>query len=36
MADTLKDIILTEGTPTTGVTKKLQILLKRKDSDAWE
>ena len=36
MADTLKDIILTEGTPNIGVTKKLQILLKRIDSDAWE
>ena len=36
MADELKDIILTEGTPSTGVTKKLQILLRRKDSSAWE
>ena len=36
MTDELKDIILTEGTPNTGVTKKLQILLRRKDSSAWE
>ena len=36
MTDVLKDIVLTEGTPQTGVTKKLQILLRRKDSDAWE
>lgn len=36
MADSLKEVIITDGTPETGVTKKLQILLKRKDSNAWE
>lgn len=36
MTNELKDIILTEGTPDTGVTKRLQILLRRKDSNAWE
>ena len=36
MTDELKDIILTEGTPNNGVTKKLQILLRRKDNSAWE
>ena len=36
MTNELKDTILTEGTPNTGVTKRLQILLRRKDSNAWE
>lgn len=37
MSDTQeKDIILTDDTPISGVTKKLQILIKRKDSVAWE
>lgn len=36
MADNLKEVIITDGTPETGVTKKLQILLRRKDSNAWE
>ena len=36
MADNLKEVIITDGTPETGVTKKLQILLRRKNSNAWE
>ena len=36
MTDTQKETILTEGTPINGVTKKLQILLRRKPASIWE
>lgn len=36
MAGDLKEEIFTDGTPETGITKKLQILLRRKNGNAWE
>lgn len=36
MTDTQKEIILAEGTPNDGATKKTQILLRRKMISQWE